>query len=160
MIIDFRHDLAPWQSIDDGVMGGVSTSRMRLEKGTAVFEGIVSLENNGGFASVRSAPASHDLSAWGGLVLRVQGDGQRYKLRLRTTDAFDGVNYEAAFIAPQQWTEVRIAFDALRPVYRGRPVADHPPFDPSRVVTFGLMISDGQEGPFRLEIEWINGSRA
>ena len=46
-----------WRAIDDRVMGGVSRSRLRHDlAGHAVFEGEVSLEQNGGFASVRSSP--------------------------------------------------------------------------------------------------------
>ena len=47
-----------WRAIDDRVMGGVSHSGLRHERaGHAVFEGDVSLAQNGGFASVRQAPA-------------------------------------------------------------------------------------------------------
>lgn len=43
-----------WHPINDGVMGGVSTSRLTFDlAGHAVFEGDVSLQNGGGFASVR-----------------------------------------------------------------------------------------------------------
>jgi hypothetical protein len=41
--------------INDGVMGGVSTSRLSQTDGALLFEGIVSVENNGGFASFRGA---------------------------------------------------------------------------------------------------------
>lgn len=45
-----------WQPINDGVMGGISSSQIRFDlAGHAVFEGVVSLENNGGFASVRAS---------------------------------------------------------------------------------------------------------
>ena len=93
--------VADWSAIDDTVMGGVSSSRLRHDPaGHAVFEGVVSLERNGGFASVRSRPL--DLAAPGTVsyVLEVRGDGKRYKLNLRTDDAFDGVSYQAAFEAP------------------------------------------------------------
>ena len=45
-----------WMVVNDGVMGGVSRSTIRRgdDVGTAVFEGTLSLENNGGFASVRT----------------------------------------------------------------------------------------------------------
>jgi hypothetical protein len=50
--------VAGWFSIDDRVMGGVSSSRLRYDAAShAVFEGPLSLERNGGFASVRSPPA-------------------------------------------------------------------------------------------------------
>ena len=53
---------AAWQVVNDDVMGGVSTSDFRVTNGAAVFQGEVSLANNGGFASVRSLPASHELA--------------------------------------------------------------------------------------------------
>ena len=44
-----------WQPVNDGVMGGVSDGRFKItDQGTMEFLGTLSLENNGGFASVRS----------------------------------------------------------------------------------------------------------
>jgi monofunctional biosynthetic peptidoglycan transglycosylase len=158
MIIDFRAGAEPWRNIDDVVMGGVSSSDMLIEDGVAVFHGEVSLENNGGFASVRSEPRDHDLSAFDGLVLRVRGDGKRYKLRLRTTPSFDGPSYQAMIHpVPDEWHEISVPFSDFRPVFRGRVLPDHPPLDPAEVKTIGLLIADKQAGPFRLEIEWIAG---
>ena len=52
-----------WQAIDDRVMGGISRSTLRHDAaGHAVFEGSVSLERNGGFASVRSSPGERGLA--------------------------------------------------------------------------------------------------
>ena len=48
-----------WHVIGDSVMGGVSSGSARRDaEGNLVFEGTISLERNGGFASVRSAPAA------------------------------------------------------------------------------------------------------
>ena len=76
IVFDFEPSTEPWQNIDDPVMGGQSRSTMRIDGGIAAFEGIVSLENNGGVASLRSRPAEHDLGSFAGLVLRVSGDGK------------------------------------------------------------------------------------
>jgi monofunctional biosynthetic peptidoglycan transglycosylase len=155
-LFDFGPQEAAWRSIDDAVMGGVSSSRMEIVDGVAVFSGTVSLENNGGFASCRSAPRKHDLSAFGGVALRVRGDGKRYGLRLRTDAGFDGVNYQAT-LATQSgiWKEVFIPFDAFEPVYRGRRLREYPSLDPASIQTFGLIVAEKQAGPFRLEIDWI-----
>jgi monofunctional biosynthetic peptidoglycan transglycosylase len=160
VIFDFAAEAEIWPSIDDGVMGGLSTSAMVIEGGVASFRGEVSFANNGGFASVRSRPQPRDLSALDGLLLRVRGDGRRYGFRLRTDAAFDGVSYQAE-LAPLagEWVEVALPFTAFEPVYRGRRVADHPPLDPARVTTFGLIIAR-QEGPFRLDLAWIRGLQA
>ncbi len=158
-IIDFAATSPTWRSINDGVMGGVSSSRMEINSGVAVFSGTVSLANNGGFASVRSLPGEYDLGRFGGLIVRLCGDGKRYALRLRTTDAFDGVSYQAMLQPPaNQWQEIVVPFDSFEPVFRGRRVDDYPPLDPKDVRTFGLLVSDKQEGPFRLEIAWIGGA--
>lgn len=161
MIVDFKTPNGEWRTINDGVMGGVSSSTMSISDGVATFSGVVSLENNGGFASVRSLPADHDLGEFDGVALRLRGDGKRYAFRLRTTDRFDGPSYQA-MIEPDagEWSELVIPFGDFEPVYRGRPVPGSEPLDPSRVKTFGFLISGKQDGEFRLDIEWIRGWKA
>ena len=79
VLFDFSNTNAPaWQVVNDDVMGGVSTSSFRVTNGIAVFRGEVSLENNGGFASVCSLPSRHDLAGCDAYVIRVRGDGRRY----------------------------------------------------------------------------------
>lgn len=146
-----------WESVGDRVMGGVSTGRLRAPSGgPAVFDGEVSLEHGGGFASVRSPAGPFDLSRARALLLRVRGDGRAYKLGLRTDPGFDGPSWQAAFRpAAGQWEDVRIPLDAFSAVWRGRPVPGSPPLDAAAVVRLGLVVGDRQAGPFRLEIEAI-----
>lgn len=150
--------MVTWQPIDDTVMGGVSASGARLTReGTLVFSGTVSLENNGGFASIRSSPLDGARSPARGVTLSIQGDGKRYKVNLRTSDAFDSVQYQAAFdTRAGKWETIRIPFGEFRPVFRGRAVTDAPPLDPQHIVSVGFLISDRQAGPFRLEIRAID----
>ena len=149
--------VADWYPIDDAVMGGVSRSRLRHDPaGFAVFEGVVSLDRGGGFASVRSRP--RDLGAAGAVayVLEVRGDGRRYKLNLRTDEAFDGVNYQAAFdAAAGVWTTVRIRVGDFAATFRGRRIADAPPLDAARVRQAGFVVADAQAGAFALGIRSI-----
>ena len=56
-LYDFTHQETSgvWMIVNDGVMGGISESRLSLDQqGFLVFEGRVSLDYGGGFASVRS----------------------------------------------------------------------------------------------------------
>lgn len=144
-------------AVDDRVMGGVSRSAMaQTEDGTARFAGQLSLENNGGFASVRAANLSLDWEAAREVVMRVRGDGRRYKLRLHDDRRFDGVAFEAGFDTVEAtWIEVRLPIEDFRPVWRGRWVRDASPLDRARIVMLGLMVSDRQQGAFALEIDWI-----
>lgn len=146
-----------WQSINDGVMGGVSVSRIRFDMaGHAAFEGEVSLENNGGFASVRASELELGCADTVGYVLTVWGDGHTYKLNLRTDSGFDGVNYQAVFTpVPGLWAKVVLPLAAFVPSFRGRIVQGAPPLQPERVRQVGLMISDKQSGQFRLMVKAV-----
>lgn len=146
-----------WQPINDGVMGGVSISQIRFDlDGHAVFEGVVSLENNGGFASVRSSQLDLGGPATLAYLLTVWGDGHTYKLNFRTDSGFDGVNYQATFTpASGQWSQITLPVDAFVPSFRGRTVQGVSALQPEAVTQVGLMISDRQAGAFRLMVKSI-----
>ncbi len=149
-----------WQIVNDDVMGGVSTSRFQvLTNGGAVFSGVVSMENRGGFASVRSSPVRDNLNGCETFVLRVRGDGRRYKFTVRTETGFNAPNYQAEFTTQRgEWEEYRLAFKDFVPTFRGRILTDVPPLNPAKVATVGFLISDRQDGAFKLEVAWIKAS--
>ena len=158
-ILDFADaaDEEAWQTIDDVVMGGVSRSTFRVEPGgIGVFEGVVSLEQGGGFASVRSRPAQVDLGGYDGLEVRTRGDGKRYRFRLRTGPNLQGVAYQVSFETEAGvWQSTRFGFEMFRPTFRGREVPEAPPLDVSSITSFGWLIAEEQAGPFRLEIDRV-----
>ena len=151
------HEQDLWEIINDTVMGGASESRISVTKDkTALFQGVVSLENEGGFSSMRTRPGEFDLSGCKGVLVRVKGDGKDYRLRLRTDTDYEGIAYQAHFSTEKDsWITVRLSFDAFIPVFRGRVIEDAPPLNVSGIRRIGFMIADKQEGPFRLEIERI-----
>ena len=162
IIFDFRTptNSTAWQIVNDDVMGGVSTSQSQiLTNGGAVFSGVVSLENNGGFASARSSPVRENLNDCDTFVLRVRGDGRRYKFTVRTEVGFNAPIYQASFTTKRgEWEEHRLAIKDFVPTFRGRVLTDVPPLNPSKISSVGFLISDQQAGPFRLEMSWIMGS--
>ncbi len=149
-----------WEVVNDDVMGGVSTSQFQvLTNGCTVFSGMVRLENNGGFASVRSAPLRENLTDLTAFVLRVRGDGRSYKFSVRTGAGFDTPLYQLAFTTKRgEWEEHRLPFKDFVPTFRGRILTDVPPLNPAKVTSVGFLISDKQEGPFKLEVAWIKAS--
>lgn len=161
-IIDFDTAQATaWFVVNDGVMGGRSSSALRAVKGgVGVFEGNLSLENNGGFASVRTELPPGALSGVSQIVLRVRGDGNRYQLRLRPGRQSDGVAYGAGFdTEPGEWVTVELPTGAFEPTFRGYRPRGVGPLDPSQIGQLGIMLTDKQDGPFRLEIDWIGVHR-
>ena len=158
-LLDFEDpaELALWRPVDDVVMGGVSRSSFdRAEPGVARFAGRVSLENSGGFASVRTIPRAWDTEGAVAFQLRVRGDGHRYKFTLRTDDGFDGIQYQARFAAPAgAWTDVRLTVDSFVATIRGRKVPFAPRLDASGVRALGLVIGDQQAGDFEMLVDRI-----
>jgi hypothetical protein len=159
LLIDFSAPdaLGAWGAVDDVVMGGRSASRMESCADGAAFTGRVSLENGGGFASVRTRPGRWDTAGARSLVLRARSDGKRYKLTVRTDDGFDGLQYQQAFTtAWGEWQDVRLPIAGFHASFRGRRIPDAPPLDAARIRAFGLMISEKQAGPFRLEVATLH----
>ena len=153
---DRPQSLAGWHAIDDTVMGGISGSRIVLDPaGYAVFSGIVSFANNGGFASVRGPVIEPGRASIIAYELTVRGDRKTCKLSLRVGQEFDGVSYQARFQAPGDWTRIRLPVRDFVPSWRERSVPDAPALDPTKVRQIGFLIADRQEGPFRLEIQSI-----
>ena len=154
---DDAADAALWRPVDDVVMGGVSRSAFgQAEPGIARFGGNVSLENFGGFASVRTPPREWGTAGATAFVLRVRGDGKAYKFTIRTGDGFDGIQYQARFVVPAgEWTDVRLPVRDFVATFRGRKVPFAASLDPAKVRALGLMISDKQAGPFELLLDRI-----
>ncbi len=154
---DTPAEVALFSPVDDRVMGGVSHSRFEPgAPGLAVFHGVVSLENGGGFASVRSQTRDWGIGAAAAFVLRVRGDGRRYRFNLRTAGGPDSFRFEGPVEPPASaWTLVEVPVAAMTAKAFGRrlPLVAAP--DPTRVRSLGFMISNKQAGPFRLEIDWI-----
>jgi hypothetical protein len=150
---------AAWQIVNDDVMGGVSRSGFRLTNGVAVFQGKISLENNGGFASVRTLPARHDLAGCDAFVIRVRGDRRSYKFTARTARSFDSAIYQTVFTTKKgEWEEHRLPLAQFVPTFRGRVLSGEPPLDPAKVTSVGFLLSDKQAGPFQLEVAWIKAT--
>lgn len=146
-----------WRVVNDTVMGGLSSSTWQLTKeGVFVFSGSVSLENNGGFASVRSDVRDFGLADVAAFVLRVKGDGRTYQLRFRTDATWDGVAYVQSFpTVAGEWTEVVLPFEGFIPTWRGRIVSDAPPLVASSIRQVAWMIADKESGAFKLEVDWV-----
>lgn len=77
-----------WRIVNDGVMGGLSSSKVNVQDDKVIFSGTVSLENNGGFASLRSPVREYDFSKYSGVELRIKGDGKRYSISMKETTYF------------------------------------------------------------------------
>lgn len=147
-------EASAWRSVNDGVMGGLSSGGMMQSDEGLRFTGKISLENNGGFSSVRR-PVEQDLSGAASVRLEVRGDGREYQFRIRQDSQFDGVAWRALFAAKDEWQVVEIALDEFVPVFRGRTVAAAGPVVASQIRQIGFLLADRNAGRFELEIRRI-----
>ena len=158
-----------WRTVNDTVMGGRSSGGGRIDGGIMTFAGTVNT-NGGGFASVRANTKQWDLSEYDGLTARVRADGRTYVMHLSTGLRYSrrNVAYRAEFttkplidadgesVSEETWQTVHVPFDAFVARVWGYDVSDRVErLDPSKIRSIGIMISDGIDGRFRLEADWI-----
>lgn len=149
-----RADEAEWYVVNDGVMGGRSSGFVAVEDGALRFTGTL-VTQGGGFTSVR-ASRGIVLTGQVGLELRVRGSGRQFEVELDDGLRAYGrnVSRRAPFPTSNEWTVVRVPFNALRNTIFGREV-NAPAIDLSRIRGVGIYIADAQDGPFRLEVDYI-----
>ncbi len=158
MLFDFSEPgkADSWTVVNDTVMGGRSEGKVQLtESKTMVFSGRLSLENNGGFASVRTPAPQLALRQSDALVLKVRGDGRRYALNLYVPGRGVAFSYRAEFQTPAEtWALVEIPLSQLVATSFGREL-ENTPLDAASVNGLGILLGDKQAGPFELEVAWI-----
>ncbi len=155
LVTDFT-DNSPdlgWFIVNDNVMGGRSDGDFAVEDGELHFEGRTNTRG-GGFSSIRANRMALDLSEFAGIRLSVMGDGRRYTWRLATNARWRGreISYWADFdTVSGEWITVDIPFTRFVPKFRGMQL-DGPALDTAEISGMGVMIYDGNDGPFDLRL--------
>ena len=81
LIFQFNSDsnIDNWRILDDVVMGGRSSGEFKLnDQGIGEYSGDVSLENNGGFSSLRYYFDSVNSKDYNKFNLKIKGDGKTF----------------------------------------------------------------------------------
>lgn len=155
-IFDFKskEDTHNWYVVNDGVMGGLSTSSLEImADGKALFKGSVTTENNGGFASVRYAFTKKEVSKFTHIVLRIKGDGKDYQFRIKEEQQ-QRHSYIAPFSTSGKWEIIKISFSKFYPSFRGNTL-DIPNFSGKYMEEIAFLIANKTKESFQLEIESI-----
>ena len=155
IIYDFNVDSSfqNWAIVDDGVMGGLSAGNLGIQKdGSGIFYGYVSLDNYGGFSSVRFRK-NISLKGFDKIILRVLGDNKFYQLRIRSSYQ-DRHSYVKRFYAADEWSDIEISLSSMEPQFRGRSL-NMRNFSGNSLVELGLLIGNKVEERFALEIDHI-----
>ena len=155
-LFDFnRHsDLSNWTVVDDVVMGGRSDGKFGInELGHAVFKGLVSMENNGGFSSVRYRFRQKDVDDYSEIMIRLKGDGKNYQFRVKS-DKYDRHSYIFHFQTTGDWQVIEVPLSEMTPSFRG--VQLNIPNYPAKVLgEMAFLIANKKAETFQLEIDEI-----
>ena len=156
IIFDFNENssINNWLVVDDVVMGGRSTGNFKLSKdGNGVFYGNVSLENNGGFSSVRYRFEKLMLEKFKTIVLKIKGDGKNYQFRIKHKSS-DYASYITSFSSSGEWQEIKIPIESMYPSFRGRKL-NEPNFYHESMEEITFLIANKQNEDFKLLIDKI-----
>ena len=156
IIFDFNKNsnMENWRIVDDVVMGGRSSGNFKLdEAGHAVFSGTISLENNGGFSSVKYRPERIMLGEATKVHIRLKGDAKKYQLRIKA-NADDYYSYVANFTTSGNWETIEIDLKDMYPSFRGRTL-DKPNFKDDHLEEIGILIGNKKAQEFKLMIDKI-----
>ncbi|MFT7605864.1 MAG: NADH dehydrogenase [ubiquinone] 1 alpha subcomplex assembly factor 1 [Saprospiraceae bacterium] len=156
VLFDFTKncDLTNWRVVDDVVMGGRSDGHFDVnEAGHGIFHGKVSLENNGGFSSVRYRFDQKNVAGFTKITIRMKGDGKEYQFRVKS-DQYDRHSYIYYFQTTGEWQTVEIPLNEMAPAFRGMKLRI--PNYPGKVMEeLAFLISNKKAESFILEIDDI-----
>lgn len=157
MRIDFgAKSTNSWYVLNDGVMGGLSTSRVSYTKSALVLKGTVSLENNGGFASVKSPFEATNLADYQTVTVRYRSSGQTIALTFETSERWYDPTYKAMLPISEDWTTASFELKDFKQYKIGRASgATMSMGNQEDVIRMGFMTADKKAGDFMLEVDFL-----
>ena len=157
IIYDFnkKSSTRDWRIIDDGVMGGMSQGRFSINsEGNGVFEGTISLENNGGFSSIRYGFDKIKVNPQSTVSILLKGDGKSYQFRIK--DKYNNYySYITTFETTGEWQTVELKLSDLYPSFRGRKL-ELPNFRSDSFEEIVFLIANKRNETFKLTLDKIS----
>jgi len=156
LIFDFqkKSNTENWRVVDDGVMGGLSAGNFEItEEGHGRFWGEISLENNGGFSSLRYESSKQSTADYKKLKMRIKGDGKSYQVLVKHNSS-DYYSYIYTFSTQKDWETIEVDLKDMRPSYRGR-FLDMDNYNHDSIEELTFLIANKREENFELLIDKI-----
>ena len=159
--ISFSTDMErPWVPLNDGVMGGMSEGAVTWQDSSFRWKGQTRLENNGGFASLRSPWGDQDLRGFQRLEVTCRGTGGPFKVTLETSQRWWMPYAYATLDVSEEWQTIEV--DAKDFQWSQAQMGDLRTVDPQsefqNILRMGWMKYDGTAQAFDLEVgqmRWI-----
>ncbi|MDC1492934.1 CIA30 family protein [Flavobacteriaceae bacterium] len=147
-----------WRVVNDNVMGGESESNIRFsDNNTLIFQGRVSIENNGGFASFRYNTKDLKVNSNQKIKITLIGDSKEYQIRIKPNRNLR-YTYSKSFQTTNSRQIVQIPLSEFSAQFRGYKL-NMEKFNFDQIEEFGILVGNKKNEEFRLEIiniEFIN----
>ncbi len=157
--IDFGKDKDGkyWNVVNDGVMGGLSKGIKQLTTNSMLFKGKVSLDNNGGFSSLRYSFSDRNLSKCNEIELRYRSSGIALAFTIAVSRRWYIPNYKIRLNkTSSEWITTTIKLTDLRKHYIGRPLNETLQKERLKeVMRIGFITDEKKYGNFEFEIDYI-----
>ncbi len=151
-LLDFnKSDTNNWTVVNDGVMGGLSQGKLNYTDTSVIFEGELSLANNGGFSSFQGKRGEYDLSKYKKVTIRHRGYGGTFGFRLKTSEPFYMPYYKVEFTPTEEWQESSFALNDFAEWRLSDKTGDKISNDDlSEIIRMGIIKSDKKDGSFSI----------
>ena len=157
LIFDFNQTtpVNNWTVVDDVVMGGRSYGRFSIDsEGHGVFSGNVSLENNGGFSSLRYRFEKTNTYENSKIVIRLKGDGKQYQFRIKN-NRNTYYSYTTTIKTSGDWENITVDLKDMYPTFRGQ-ILNMPHFNENSIEELVFLIGNKKKESFELVLDRID----
>jgi hypothetical protein len=157
LIFDFNHNanITDWKIVDDVVMGGRSNGQFKIDSdGNGIFSGDVSVENNGGFSSLRYQFEKINTTKESKVIIRLKGDGKEYQFRIKN-NRNTYYSYITNFKTTGDWENIIINLKDLYPSFRGQTM-NIPNFTGNSLEEIVFLIGNKKNETFTLVLDRID----
>ena len=147
-----------WVLLSDNIMGGVTKSKIEYTNNSVLLSGNISLDNYGGFSSIKTKYKSFDLSKYMGIKIKFKSTNQKFGFTLEDNQNWTQPNYKYEFSAKKDdtWEEVTIYFKDFKEIIIGEPTGNLMKSKSLKnIVRMGIMTSEKKEGSFTIEVDYI-----
>ncbi len=129
------------------------SSSFEIKDNKGVFKGNISIDNSGGFSSVRFLNERISVKHYSKIKVKLKGDGKSYQFRIKTNTR-DSHSYIVPFTTNGEWQEICFQLKDLYASFRGRKL-EKPNFDAKYFEAITFLIGNKKEGHFKLMLDKI-----
>jgi NADH dehydrogenase [ubiquinone] 1 alpha subcomplex assembly factor 1 len=147
-----------WYVLTDQVMGGKSSSSLLWQEKSLIWKGYLSLENNGGFASIRSPFGNNNLYTYTSIIIKYRAKNQKFALVFETSDIWWQPHYKYEFhsAASEEWKITEIPLQDFHEEVIGRKTGKMIEKNQlNKILRIGIITNAKNETNFELEIDYI-----